>query len=210
LSLPGPVPVPVVFDVNVLVLAVAVDESPFRSWPSPPPVSGNPSADCLGVINDAAEFALWLSPHIMVNTGRVLVTALKTPEDEVDEYLQVLAEMADASGGRIVDPPQTVGDCADWQDNRILDLAAEVGAFIVVSADADLSSMSPWRGRPIVGSAQFASLMDASRRARRANGECHRGPVAAELGRTMPSWLITQRSRVQIPPPLPSKCRSEA
>jgi hypothetical protein len=149
LTLPGPVPVPVVFDVNVLVLAIATGESPFRSWPSPPPTSGNPSADCLGVINDAAEFALWLSPHILANTG------------------QVLAEMAEASGGGITDPPQTVGDCADWEDNRILDLAAAVGAFLIVSADADLTSMSPWRGRPIIQPPQFASLVDASRRARR-------------------------------------------
>jgi hypothetical protein len=83
ISVPGPVAVPVVFDVNVLVLAVAVGEAPFRRWP--PPTSGNPSADGLGVVNDAAEFALWLSPHILANTGRVLAAALKTPEDEVDE-----------------------------------------------------------------------------------------------------------------------------
>jgi predicted nucleic acid-binding protein len=159
--------VPVVFDVNVLVLAVAAGESPFRSWPSPPPVSGNSSADCLGVTNDAAEFALWLSPHILVNTGRVLATVLKTPGEEADEYLRVLAEMAVASGGGIIDPPQNVGDCADWEDNRILDLAVEVGAFIVVSADVDLTSMSPWRGRPVIEPAQFAALVDASRRARR-------------------------------------------
>ncbi len=67
MSLPGPVPIPVVFDVNVLVRAIAVGESPYRSWPSPPPTSGNPDAGCLGVINDAAEFALWLSPHIITN-----------------------------------------------------------------------------------------------------------------------------------------------
>jgi predicted nucleic acid-binding protein len=167
LNLPGPVPVPVVFDVNVLVLAIAAGESPFRSWPSPPPTSGNKSADCLGVINDAAEFALWLSPHILANTGRVLATVLKTPGDEVDEYLQVLVEMAEASGGGITDPPQTVGDCPDWEDNRVLDLAAAVGAFLIVSADTDLTSMSPWRGRPIIEPPQFASLVDAARRARR-------------------------------------------
>jgi predicted nucleic acid-binding protein len=167
LSLPGPVPVPVVFDVNVLVLAVAVGESPFRSWPSPPPTSGNPSADCLGVINDAAEFALWLSPHILANTGRVLAAVLKTPADEIDEYLQALAEMAEASGGGICDPPQTVGDCADWEDNGVLDLAAAVGAFLVVSDDGDLTTMSPWRSRPIVSPRQFAVLVDAARRARR-------------------------------------------
>jgi hypothetical protein len=28
------------------------------------------------------------------------------------------------------DPPQTVGDCPDWEDNRILDMAAAVGAFL--------------------------------------------------------------------------------
>jgi predicted nucleic acid-binding protein len=167
LTLPGPIPVPVVFDVNVLVLAISAGESPFRSWPSPPPISGNPSADCLGVINDAAEFALWLSPHILANTGRVLATVLKTPDEEVDEYLEVLAEMARASGGGIINPPQAVGDCPDWEDNRILDLAAAVGAFLIVSADADLTSMSPWRGRPIIEPPQFASLVDASRRARR-------------------------------------------
>ena len=124
-------------------------------------------ADCLGVINDAAEFALWLSSHILSNTGRVLATVVKTPNEEIDEYLQVLAELAEASGGGITDPPQTVGDCADWKDNRILDLAAAVGAFLIVSADVVLTSMSPWRGRPIIEPPQFASLVDASRRARR-------------------------------------------
>ncbi len=167
MNVPGPVPVPVVFDVNVLVLAIATGESPFRSWPSPPPTSGNPSADCLGVINDAAEFALWLSPHIMANTGRVLAEVLKTPDEEIDEYLLVLAEMAEASGGGIVDPPQTVGDCPDWEDNRILDLAADAGAFLVVSADADLTTMSPWRGRAIIEPAQFAPMAGGARRARR-------------------------------------------
>jgi hypothetical protein len=91
----------------------------LRYWPSSPPTSGNPSADYLGVINDAAEFALWLSPHILANVGRVLATVVKTLDAEIDEYLQVLSEMAQASGGEITDPPQTVGDCAGWEDNRI-------------------------------------------------------------------------------------------
>lgn len=75
--------------------------------------------------------------------------------------------MAEASGGGIADPPQTVGDCANWEDNRILDLAAAAGVFLIVSADADLTGMSPWRERPIIEPPQFASLVDASRRARR-------------------------------------------
>ena len=67
-----PVPAAVVYDVNVLVTAAASGNSPFRSWPSPPPVSGNASADCLGVIVDAAEFALWLSPHIIIDIDGIL------------------------------------------------------------------------------------------------------------------------------------------
>jgi predicted nucleic acid-binding protein len=115
------------------------------------------------VVNDAAEFALWLSPHILANTGRVLATVLKTPEEEVDDYLRALAEIAEASGGGIIDPPRTVGECPDWEDNRVLDLASAMGAFLVVSADADLTSMSPWRGRPVIEPSQFASMARVDR-----------------------------------------------
>ena len=119
------------------------------------------------MINDAAEFALRLSPHILANTGRELATVLKTPDEEVHDYLRELAEMAWASGGGITDPRQSVGDCPDLEDNRILDLAAAAGAFLIVSADADLTSMSPWRGRPIIEPSQYAAMVDPSRRARR-------------------------------------------
>lgn len=142
-------------------------ESPYRSWPSPPPTSSNPDADCPGVINDAAEFALWLSPHILTNTGRVLGDVIGTPKDEIDEYITILAEIADASGGGLTDPPQAVGDCRDWEDNRSLDLALAVDAFMIVSGDTDLIEMSPWRGRPIIEPAQFAGRVDALRRAKR-------------------------------------------
>jgi predicted nucleic acid-binding protein len=159
--------VPVVFDVNVLVGAAAGGNSPFRSWPSPPPTSGNPFADCLGVIVDAAEFALWLSPHILDNTARVLVEGLKWPGDRTEQYLAVLVEVADHSGGGVVDPPPTVHDCRDHEDNRILDLATEVGALLVVSEDTDLTSMSPWRGTPILRRREFAAKVDGMRRHRR-------------------------------------------
>lgn len=155
------------FDVNVLVAAIKGGDHPYRSWPSPRPTSRNPHADCLGVINDAAEFALWLSPHIVSNVARVLPEVLGLDGKHIDDYIQVLTDLAAASGGGLTDPPQTVGDCPDWEGNWILDLAADVGAFMIVSADIDLLQMSPWRGRPIVEPSQFASLVDASRRAHR-------------------------------------------
>lgn len=167
MSLPGPVPIPVVFDVNVLVRAVAVGNSPYRSWPSPPPRSGNACADCVGIINDNAEWCLWLSPHILDNTTRVLQEVAKWPAAEADRYRAVLLNMAVASGGGESDPARTVHDCRDHEDNLVLDLAAEVGAILIVSNDTDLTSLSPWRGTPVLDPRQFADRVDVSRRRRR-------------------------------------------
>jgi predicted nucleic acid-binding protein len=159
------VPTAVVYDVNLLVTAVAGGNSPFRSWPSPPPVSGNPSADCVGIIVDAAEFSLWLSPHILDNVHRVLTELLKWEESPAEAYVETLLSAAEHSGGALVaDVPRTVHDCADHEDNLILDLACEVGALIVVSNDTDLLSMSPWRGTPIIEPRAFAAKVDAMRR----------------------------------------------
>jgi predicted nucleic acid-binding protein len=163
----GPSAVPVVFDVNVLVGAAAGGNSPFRSWPSPPPTSGNPYADCLGIAVDAVEFSLWLSPHILDNTTRVLAEGLKWSEERIQQYLTVLVEVADHSGGAIIDPPVSVHDCDDYEDNRILDLVHEVGALLLVSEDTDLTSMSPWRGTPILRPREFAGKVDGMRRHRR-------------------------------------------
>jgi predicted nucleic acid-binding protein len=159
-----PVPAAVVYDVNVLVTAAASGNSPFRSWPSPPPVSGNASADCLGVIVDAAEFALWLSPHIITNIDRILAQLFKWAQPQTDAYLRAIVTAAEHSGGGIVaDVPRTVHDCPDHEDNPILDLAAEVGALLIVSGDTDLLSMSPWRGTPIIEPTAFAAKVAAMR-----------------------------------------------
>lgn len=166
MSLPGPVPIPVVLDVNVLVRAVAAGNSPYRSWPSPPPRSGNACADSVGIINDAAEWGLWVSPHILDNTVRVLGEVAKWPDDEAELYRTILVRMAEASGGGVLDPPRSVHDCRDHEDNLVLDLAADVGALLVVSNDTDLTSMSPWRGVPIVWPPEFAGRVDVTRRRR--------------------------------------------
>lgn len=160
-----PVPPAVVYDINVLVTAAASGNSPFRSWPSPPPVSGNPSADCVGIIVDAAEFALWLSSHITANVDRILGDLFKWAKPEIDSYLEAVIGAAEHSGGGVLaEVPRAVHDCPDHEDNMILDLAAEVGALIMVSNDSDLLAMSPWRGTPIIDPAAFASKVDAMRR----------------------------------------------
>jgi predicted nucleic acid-binding protein len=152
--------------VNVLVQAIIGESSSFSPWPTLPPKTDNPAADCVGVANDGREFALWLSPHILANTARVLAVA-GLDDPLIEDYAAVLAEIAEQSGGGVVDPPRTVHDCRDHEDNLILDLAAEIGALLLISDDADLTSMSPWRGTPVLRPFEFASRVDAMRRARR-------------------------------------------
>jgi predicted nucleic acid-binding protein len=157
----------VVFDVNVLVGAVAGGNSPFRSWPSPPPTSDNPFADCVGIANDAREFTLSLSEHVLINVVRVLTSQQGFDWDAgaAEAYAKLLVEIVEASGGDVVEPDVRVTDCEDYEDNRILELALAAGADLVVSDDDHLTSMSPWRGIPIVRPREFASRVDAARRA---------------------------------------------
>lgn len=163
-------PASVVFDVNVVVGAALGGMSPFRSWPAVPPTTANPFADCMGIIVDAREFALFVSPHIVDNTRRVLANVFKWEEVSIDQFVGVLARTVIGSGGDVVDPPRQVHDCADFEDNHILDLAAEVGALLVVSDDVDLTSMSPWRGTPILRPREFTTRVDGMRRHRRRMG----------------------------------------
>lgn len=156
-------PQPVVFDVNVLVLAVTGPSATFAAWPTLPPRTDNACADCVGVVNDAREFALWLSPHILDNTARVL-KELGVSADLVTEYLDMLHEIVVASGGQVMDPPRTVHDVPDFEDNLILDLAVVASAMLVVSEDTDLTAMSPWHGVPIVRPREFANRVDVMRR----------------------------------------------
>jgi predicted nucleic acid-binding protein len=158
--------VPVVFDVNVLVGAVAGGNSPFRSWPQPPPMSGNPFADCVGIMVDASVFALWLSPRLLENVRRVLDEGFGWAAEQIDRYTDLLTRVAEHSGGQVVAPAATIAECADWENNRLLDLAADIGALLIVSDDDELIGMSPWRGTPILRPHEFTAKVDVMRRHR--------------------------------------------
>jgi predicted nucleic acid-binding protein len=121
----------------------------------------------MGVMVDARESALFISPHIVENTTRVLSKVLQWDESRVRQFVNFLAKTVVNSGGDVVDPPRQVHDCTDFEDNHILDLAVEVGALLVVSDDSYLTSMSPWRGTPILRPREFASRVDGMRRHRR-------------------------------------------
>ncbi len=65
-----------------------------------------------------------------------------------------------ARGARILDilradaawfvPAGRVTDCRDAKDNKYLELALAAGAAAIVSGDADLLVLHPWRGVPIL------------------------------------------------------------
>jgi len=163
---------PVVFDVNVFIDAVVTGQDSFESWPSPPPTSGHYAADCVGIVNDAVEFSLWLSPHVLTNIERVLEGPASQGGFEwaaryIEDYLDVLVEIAERSAGGVVEPDEAVTDCDDHEDNRILELALASQAVLIVSNDSDLLHMTPWRGIPVVSPRDFAARVDAARRGRR-------------------------------------------
>jgi predicted nucleic acid-binding protein len=162
---------PVTVDVNVFVAAVAGGNDAFHSWPSPPPVRGNLAANVVGILNDAREFCLFLTEHILANVLRVLTEPAPGgygwAAEPAEQYIELLVEIAEAAGGGLVEPGETVTDCPDHEDNRILECAAASGSLLIVSDDTDLISMSPWRGTPVVTSGEFVKRTDAMRRARR-------------------------------------------
>lgn len=54
-----------------------------------------------------------------------------------------------------VEPEAEVRDCRDGKDNRYLELALAAGATAIVSGDADLLALDPWRGIRVLRPAEF-------------------------------------------------------
>src|SRR5262249_27120562 len=103
----------------------------------------------LRILNQGVEVALWLSPHILTGTRRVLTEVLGFERQEGDRYEAVLVDIALRTGG-VMTPDVSVHDCRDWEDNRILEFAEAAGALLIISSDGDLLEMSPWRGIPVM------------------------------------------------------------
>lgn len=157
---------PVVYDINVLVDAAPAKGGDPLIWPSLPPRTAAPARDSIGAINDRRDFTLWLSPHILTNLRRVLIGAKAYEPAEADQYVDVITQIAIGSGGGVVDPPRTVHVNEDYEDNLILDLAADVGAVMIVSSDKHLVDMPLWRGTPVLRPREFAARADAAWRNR--------------------------------------------
>ncbi len=63
--------------------------------------------------------------------------------------------------GTFFAPTEAVTDCRDAKDNKYLELALAAGATAIVSSDADLLVLHPWRGVRVLRPAAY--LADATR-----------------------------------------------
>ncbi|MBV9735978.1 MAG: putative toxin-antitoxin system toxin component, PIN family [Acidisphaera sp.] len=52
-------------------------------------------------------------------------------------------------------PTETVTDCRDAKDDKYLELALAAGAGVIVSGDADLLVLHPWRGVRILRPVEY-------------------------------------------------------
>ena len=146
--MPIPRETAVVFDVNIYLDYFLGDDGSWPLVPTVPPTSGNPSADAVSLAFDS-RFRLFASPHILRNVHRVAVAA-GTSAVTTDEFISLIVEMCDFSGGAVVDPVELDHGIADFEDNAIVSLVKDpaVDALIVVTRDReflDLGKLLPGR-----------------------------------------------------------------
>jgi putative PIN family toxin of toxin-antitoxin system len=155
----------VVFDVQILVNALVGADSTYPLITSIPPSTSNPAADCLSIAFDADDFRLYTSPHILTNAARVL-DELGLSTGLIESYIAEVVSIVTTSGGQVIDPPRTVFDVRDYEDNLVLDLVVAVDALLLVSDDTDLTAMNPWNGRLILRPRDFVARVVQARRRR--------------------------------------------
>lgn len=57
------------------------------------------------------------------------------------------------------EPGETVAECRDPNDDKVLELALAAGAAAIITSDADLLVLHPWRGIRILRPADYLALV---------------------------------------------------
>jgi len=147
----------VVFDINVYLDYILGDDG---SWPTvptpPPPTTGNASADAIALAF-TDRFRLFASPHILRNVHEKMLAAGQSIRI-ANEFVRLIVDICDFSGGAVVDPVVSDAGIRDYEDSRILALAKDktADADIIVSRDSDLLRIGPvWNGRLILPPREF-------------------------------------------------------
>ena len=72
------------------------------------------------------------------------------PEEKRLEFLSALVRASE-----VVEISAVITDCRDTKDNKFLELAVGAQATHLISGDADLLALNPFRGVPIVSPHDF-------------------------------------------------------
>ncbi len=127
----------VVLDTNVLISRIL--------WP--------PSVPAKAVALAARRGRILISDTLIAELADVLArpkfSAYVTP-DEARRFIQVLGGLAET-----VSLTENVAVCRDPKDNHILSLSISGRADVIVTGDADLLTLNPFRGVPIIRTRDF-------------------------------------------------------
>lgn len=112
---------------------------------------GNPRAivECA----EKGQFGLSVSSPIQDEVARILGGKFSWPKQRATEATSYLWSLA-----QHVVPKQTVTDCSDPDDNRILERALGADAAVIVTGDSHLLKLHPYRGISILTAKQFLEL----------------------------------------------------
>ena len=94
-----------------------------------------------------------LSVEVDTEISEVLCRSRFAAAVSVERRNRILASLRDQAVW--FTPSQRIADCRDPKDNRYLELALASGAGAIVSGDADLLVLHPWRGTRILRPADY-------------------------------------------------------
>jgi putative PIN family toxin of toxin-antitoxin system len=94
-----------------------------------------------------------LSEATMSELAEVLYRPKLNPYISVDERTRFLRQLAGAS--EFVPITQQVRECRDPTDDKFLEVALNGRADVIITGDADLLALHPWREIAIVSAAEY-------------------------------------------------------
>lgn len=163
--------VEVVFDATLLTAATAFAGSSWLEWPSIPPVTHHAEQDCLAVVASAPrfdhDFGLMVSRELLAQVEVALAEDVGLRRRDIDDYLVGVLTLARGSGGGVATDPTTPTIGAGPFVDVPLRLAAGRRRLLVASHPELLDLGPRWGpdGVPIMSPRQFATRVDAARRA---------------------------------------------
>lgn len=169
-------PARVVFDTDILVGASTHDVGVWRRYPTIPPISPSPYADCIGIVADplVEDWALWASEKILEFVAADLIGSHHWEHRLAMSFVHRIADVCEASGGGVIAPRTALGPAAPERVRHVWGTAIGVGAVVVVSDSQAVIEHAPWPPNK-GGSVPYGTLGLSAREFRREVDRARRG-----------------------------------